>query len=38
VVYALDDRWSVQVGLFTSVWAVKTNTERGVALSVWRRF
>jgi hypothetical protein len=38
VVYALDDRWSVQIGLFSSVWAVKTNTERGVALAVWRRF
>jgi protein XagA len=38
VVYALDDKWSVQFGLFASVWAVKTNTQRGAALSVWRRF
>ena len=38
VVYDLDDQWSVQAGVFASVWAVKTNTQRGVALSVWRRF
>jgi hypothetical protein len=38
VVVPLVDRWSIQVGLFSSVLAVKTNTERGVALSVWRTF
>jgi hypothetical protein len=38
VVYALDDKCSVQLGFFTSVWTVKTNTEHGAALSVWRRF
>jgi protein XagA len=38
VVYALDDKWSVQLGFFTSVWTVKTNTEHGAALSVWGRF
>ena len=38
VVIALDGRWSVQFGLFTSVWAVKTNTQHGVALAVWRTF
>src|SRR5271166_1865266 len=38
VVIALDNRWSVQFGLFTSVWAVKTNTQHGVALAVWRTF
>ena len=38
LVYALDDRWSVQLGLFTTVWTVKTNTQRGAALAVWRTF
>ncbi len=38
VVIALDGRWSVQFGLFASVWAVKTNTQHGVALAVWRTF
>jgi protein XagA len=30
--------WSLQAGVFTSVWTVKTNTERGALLSVWRTF
>ena len=38
VVIGLDDHWSVQVGLFTSVLAVATNTERGAILSLWRKF
>jgi hypothetical protein len=38
IVVAIYDRWSVQFGLFTSVWAVKTNTQHGVALAVWRTF
>ncbi len=38
LVYALDDKWSVQVGLFSTVWTVKTNSERGVALALWRNF
>jgi hypothetical protein len=38
LVLPLDDRWSVQLGVFTSVLAVKTNTQRGAALSVWRTF
>ena len=38
LVLPLDDRWSVQIGVFTSVRAVKTNTERGAALAVWRTF
>jgi hypothetical protein len=38
VVIALDAAWSLQFGLFASVLAVKTNTERGVALAVWRKF
>jgi protein XagA len=38
LVYALDDKWSVQLGVFTTVWTVKTNTEHGAALAVWRNF
>jgi hypothetical protein len=38
LVYALDDRWSVQVGLFTTVATVNTNSQHGAALALWRRF
>jgi hypothetical protein len=38
LVYALDDKWSLQLGLFSTVWTVKTNTQHGVALAVWRSF
>ena len=38
VVYALDDKWSVQLGVFSTVWTVKTNTQHGLALAVWRNF
>ena len=38
LVVPLPDRWSVQIGFFSSVLAVKTNTERGLALSIWRTF
>ena len=38
LVIPLAARWSLQFGLFASVLAVKTNTERGAALSFWRRF
>jgi hypothetical protein len=38
VVIALDNRWSAQFGLFTSVLAAKTNTQHGAALAVWRTF
>jgi hypothetical protein len=38
VVYALNDKWSVQVGVFSTVWTVKTNTEHGVTIAVWRNF
>jgi len=38
VVYALNDKWSLQVGLFSTVWTVRTNTEHGVAIAVWRNF
>jgi hypothetical protein len=38
VVYALNDKWSLQVGVFSTVWTVKTNSERGAVLAVWRNF
>ena len=38
VVYALNDKWSLQVGVFSTVWTVKTNTQHGVAVAVWRSF
>ncbi len=38
VVYALNDKWSLQVGVFSTVWTVRTNSERGGAIAVWRNF
>ncbi|RBP15800.1 hypothetical protein DFR50_10770 [Roseiarcus fermentans] len=38
LVMPLWDRWSLQVGYFWTSLAVKTNTERGAALAVWRTF
>jgi hypothetical protein len=38
LVVPLVDRWSLQIGAFESVLAVKTNTERGGVISIWRRF
>jgi hypothetical protein len=38
LVYALDDKWSVQLGVFTTVWTVKTNSQHGGTLAVWRTF
>jgi hypothetical protein len=38
VVYALNDKWSVQLGVFSTVWKVRTNSERGAAIAVWRSF
>lgn len=32
------DRWSLQIGYFQTTLAVKTNTERGAALALWRTF
>ena len=32
------DGWSLQIGYFPTVLAVRTNTERGAALAVWRTF
>ena len=38
LVLPLWDRWSLQIGYFRSTLAVKTNTERGGLVAVWRRF
>jgi protein XagA len=38
LVYALNDKWSLQLGVFSTVWTVKTNTQHGVAAAVWRNF
>jgi hypothetical protein len=38
LVYALDEKWSVQIGAVTTVWTVKTNSQHGVAVAVWRNF
>jgi hypothetical protein len=28
----------VQLGVFSTVWKVRTNSERGAAIAVWRNF
>jgi hypothetical protein len=38
MVVPLADVWSLQFGWFTTLRAVRTNTERGLALALWRRF
>jgi hypothetical protein len=38
LVYALDDRWSLQIGTFTTFATVNTNSERGAVVAVWRTF
>ncbi len=38
LVYALDDKWSVQAGVLSTVWTVKTNSQHGALLAVWRSF
>jgi hypothetical protein len=38
VVYALNDKWSLQAGVFSTVWTVRTNSERGGVLAVWCNF
>lgn len=38
VVYALDARWSVQVGGFATLYQRNTNTEYGALVALWRRF
>jgi hypothetical protein len=38
MVVPLADVWSLQFGWFTTLRAVRTNTERGLVLALWRRF
>lgn len=38
VVYALDDKWSVQIGGFGTLYRRNTNSEFGALLALWRRF
>ena len=38
VVYALNDKWSIQLGVFSTVWTVKTNSQHGAAVAVWWNF
>ena len=38
VVYALDDKWSLQVGGFATLYRRNVNSEYGALVAVWRRF
>jgi hypothetical protein len=38
VVYALDDKWSLQLGGFGTFYRRNTNSEFGALMAVWRRF
>ena len=38
LVYALDERWSVQVGGFATLYRRNTNSEYGALVALWRRF
>jgi hypothetical protein len=38
VVYALNDKWSVQIGGFGTLYRRNTNSEYGALVAVWRRF
>jgi len=38
VVYALNSKWSIQVGVFSTVWTVKTNSQHGGVVAVWWNF
>lgn len=38
LVYALDDKWSVQIGGFSTIWRRNAASEYGAILAVWRRF
>jgi hypothetical protein len=38
VVYSLDDKWSVQVGGFSTIWRRNAASEYGAVVGVWRRF
>ena len=38
LVYALDDKWSLQLGGFATLFRRATNSEYGALIAVWRRF
>ena len=38
LVYALDAHWSLQLGAFTTVATMNTNSQRGALVAVWRAF
>ncbi len=38
LVYALDSRWSVQIGGFGTLFRRNTNSEYGALVAIWRRF
>jgi len=38
LVYALDDKWSLQVGGFATLYRRNVNSEYGALVAVWRRF
>ena len=38
VVYRLDDKWSLQVGAFATLYRRNVNSEYGALVAVWRRF
>jgi hypothetical protein len=38
LVYALDEKWSVQIGGFSTIWRRNAASEYGAVIAVWRRF
>ena len=38
LVYALDEKWSLQVGAFSTIWRRNAASEYGALVAVWRRF
>ena len=38
LVYALDDKWSLQIGGFSTIWRRNAVSEYGALIAVWRKF
>ena len=38
LVYALDEKWSVQIGGFSTLWRRNATSEYGAVVAVWRKF
>jgi hypothetical protein len=38
LVYALDDKWAVQVGGFGTIWRRNATSEYGAIVAIWRKF